>query len=147
MVRAVPTVRSPVNWILPVVLVSATVAALTVLWKSMPPELVTVTVPMSVPMAPETVAAPVTLKVTLDAVPDAVPVIEVAETVPLPPVPRIKVTPSASETVAMVRAAEPAFSVELPVKVAGLLKVMVSSDVVTSPAVLMPEVPVRLTAP
>ena len=147
MVSAVPTVRFPVNWILPVVSVSATVAALTVLWKSIPPELVTVTVPMSVPTAPETVTVPATLKVTFDAVPDAVPLMLVAETVPFPPVPSIRVTPSASVMAAMVRAADPAFSVELPVKVAGLLKVIASSDVVTSPAVLMPEVPVRLTAP
>ena len=92
-------------------------------------------------------SAPVTLKVTLEAVPKAVPVIDVAETVPPPPVPRIRVTPSVSVTAAVVRAAAPASSVEFPVKVAGLLKVMESFDVVMSPAVLMPDVPVRLTAP
>ena len=60
-----------------------------------PPEFVTVSVPMSVPMVPLTVTAPVTLMVTFDAVLPAVPAMLVRLTPPEPPVPSVRVTLSA----------------------------------------------------
>ena len=77
-----------------VVLVIATVAALTVLLKVVPPEFVIVIVPMSVPTAP-TVTAPVVLIVKFDALPPAVPVTDDKLKVLAMPVPTVKVTPSA----------------------------------------------------
>ncbi len=74
MLRAVPTVRSPWKSISPVVFVRVTVAAFTLPVKLVPPELVTVTVPMSVPMAPAPTVE-VVLKVTLEGVPPATPLI------------------------------------------------------------------------
>jgi hypothetical protein len=75
----------------PVVAVSTTLAMVspevpTAPENVVPPEFVTVSVPMSVPIAPLTVTAPVTLNVTFDAVPEAVPVMLERLTAPEPPV-------------------------------------------------------------
>ena len=79
-----------------VVLVIATLAALTVLLNVVPPEFVIVIVPMSVPTAPLTVTAPVLLIVKLEAAPPSVPVTDLTVIWPGPPLPKVRVTPSAS---------------------------------------------------
>ena len=70
----------PWKAIVPDVFVNVTVAASTELWNVVPPEFVTVTVPMFVdvvpsvvPTRPETVMAPVASKVTSEADPPATP--------------------------------------------------------------------------
>ena len=55
------------NVTVPVVLVSVTVVAASVLWNVAPPDWVIVMVPILVPTAPVTVTVPVVLKVTFDA--------------------------------------------------------------------------------
>jgi len=85
-----------------VVLVIATVTADTVLLKVVPPELVTVMVPMSVPIAPRILTAPTELMTIFDLpnkvpiVPPAVPEIDFTEIKPGPALPRVKVTLSPS---------------------------------------------------
>ena len=68
-------VSAPSKATVPVVSVSVTVSALTVAVNVVPPDCVTLNVPMSVPTAP-TVTAPVALITRLDAVPAAVPAME-----------------------------------------------------------------------
>jgi hypothetical protein len=82
-----------------------------------PPEFVTVSVPMSVPIAPLTVTAPVTLNVRFDAVPEAVPVMLERLTAPEPPVPSVSVTPSASVAAPSVIVPLPAASALFPATV------------------------------
>ena len=83
---------------MPVVLVSVTVVAATVLLKVVPPEFVIVMVPMSVPMAPITPTVPTELIVIFDlpsnapVVPPAVPDIDLTEIKPGPPLPKVRVT-------------------------------------------------------
>ena len=91
------TVRLPLKLILVVLVVSAkaTVAALTVLLKVMPPELVMVRVPISVPIAPPTVTAPVVLIVKFDADPPSIPLIDDKLIAFAIPVPMVRVIPSA----------------------------------------------------
>jgi hypothetical protein len=106
----------------PVVAVSTTLAMVspdvpTAPENVVPPEFVTVSVPMSVPMAPLTVTAPVTLNVTFDAVPEAVPVMLERLTAPEPPVPSVSVTPSASVAAPSVIVPLPAASVVFPATV------------------------------
>ena len=85
-------------------------------------------------MVPETVTAPVTLNVTLDAVPAAVPAKLAAVIAPLPPVPRVSVTPSLSVAAPRVTVPLPAASVELAVTAVALLSVSAVSVVVSVPA-------------
>ena len=79
-----------------------------------PPEFVTVSVPISVPMDPLTVTAPVTSMVTFDAVLPAVPAMLVRLIPPEPPVPSVSVTPSARVAAPSVIVPLPAAKVELP---------------------------------
>ena len=79
-----------------VVLVIASEAASTVPVKVVPPELVMVSVPISVPIVLETVTAPVVLIVRFDTAFRAVPIIEERLIALAIPVPRVRVTPSAS---------------------------------------------------
>ncbi|MFM7922212.1 MAG: hypothetical protein ACKPJJ_18460, partial [Planctomycetaceae bacterium] len=106
----------------PVVAVSTTLAmvspeAPTAPEKVVPPEFVTVSVPMSVAIAPLTVTAPVTSKVTFDGVLRAVPVMLERLTAPEPPVPSVSVTPSASVAAPSVIVPLPAASVVFPATV------------------------------
>ena len=99
----------------PVVAVSTTLAMLppeaqTASEKVVPPEFVTVSVPMSVPMAPLTVTMPVTLMMTSEAVPDAVPATLARFTAPLPPLPSVSVTLSESVAAPRLILPAPAFS-------------------------------------
>ena len=94
--RPVVKLKSPlkVTALFSVVLVIATVAALTAPVNVVPPELVIVKVPMSVPIAPEAVTAPVVLIVMLEAEPLAVPeTLDKLITFAIP-VPNVKVTSS-----------------------------------------------------
>src|ERR1019366_2273734 len=135
----VPTVRLPSNDTVAAacVLLITTFAAFTVLWKSAPLLLVTVTVPMSVPTGPPTVTAPVALNATFDGVDPPTrfaPVIE-----PVPMVEPAKVSVSLSAMVML-----PVETV--PPLTASVVPSALSELVVTPPAVAF-NVPVRLVAP
>ena len=82
--------------ILPVVFVNVTVVAVTVLEKVVPPELVSVIVPISVPTAPLTLMTPVVFNVKFDTVPLAVPVTAPKLIAFAIPVPTVNVTLSAN---------------------------------------------------
>src|ERR1019366_1734445 len=138
-VMPVPTVRLPSNDTVAAacVLLITTFAAFTVLWKSAPLLLVTVTVPMSVPTGPPTVTAPVALNATFDGVDPPTrfaPVIE-----PVPMVEPAKVSVSLSAMVML-----PVETV--PPLTASVVPSALSELVVTPPAVAF-NVPVRLVAP
>ena len=105
----------PWKAIVPVVFVSVAVVASTVDWKVVPPDWVTVKVPISVPTAPPMVTTPVVLIVKFEAVPEAVPLIALVLTVVAPPEPKVNVTPSESVAVPKVIVPLPADNVELPV--------------------------------
>ena len=89
------------NSIVPVVAVRTKLARLSELdptapLKVVPPELVTVRMPISVPIVLETVTAPVVLMVRFEALPLAVPAIDDKLIAFAIPVPIVRVTPSAS---------------------------------------------------
>ena len=88
---SVVAVKAPVNVIVPVVLVNVTVPALTVLENVVPPELVTVTVPIADPTAPtETVPVVLIVKFGVPEEPLTVP-----KVIGVPaPAPTVRVTPS-----------------------------------------------------
>jgi len=90
-VLSVVAVKAPEKVMVPVVLVNVTVAASTVLENVVPPDLVTVTVPISVPTAPLTVTAPVVLIVKLETEFNAVPVTEDKEIGVSAPAPTVNV--------------------------------------------------------
>ena len=69
------------------------VAASTVFWKVVPPELVILRLPISVPTVPVTEAVPKVLMVKLLADPPAVPAIAAKLTALLIPVPTVRVAP------------------------------------------------------
>ena len=92
---SVLAVNAPLKAIVPAVLVSDTVAASTVLLKVVPPELVSVSVPMSVPTAPVTLTAAVVFSVRFDAVPPAVPLTLPSVSGVAAPVPTVRVLLSA----------------------------------------------------
>ena len=96
MVFSVVAVSAPLKVIAPVVSVRVTVTAPTAPVKVVPPELVMVSVPISVPIVLETVTAPVVLIVRFDTAFRAVPIIEERLIALAIPVPRVRVTPSAS---------------------------------------------------
>jgi hypothetical protein len=108
-VPSVVAVKAPLNVIVPVVAVNVTVAALTVLENVVPPDLVTVTVPISVPTAPLTVTAPVVLIVKLEVGLPAVPVTEDKLNIFPIPVPTVRVT-----SFAKVAAPNVIFPVDVP---------------------------------
>src|ERR1035438_6397166 len=93
----VPTVRLPSNDTVAAacVLLITTFAAFTVLWKSAPLLLVTVTVPMSVPTGPPTVTAPVALNATFDGVDPPTRFAPVIEPVPMVEPAKVSVSLSA----------------------------------------------------
>ena len=116
-----------------------TVAALTVLWKSTPPDCVTNTVPSgAVPTAPVTVTRPVVLIVRFSAAPvAALPVIVLAFTIVAPPVPSVRLLPSASVVAPSVIVPVPAFSVALSVTETAVVPRFIATLVVLiAPAML-----------
>ena len=100
----------------------AKVAASTVELKVVPPDCVTVTVPMSVPTAP-TLAVPVLLSVRLEAVPPAVPATLAIVGAPDPPVPTVSVTPSARVKAAVLIAPVPPLIVASAVTLAAPMSI------------------------
>ncbi len=115
------------------------VAAATVLWKVVPPELVMVKSPISVPTAPATVTAPVVLMVKLLDVPDAVPVTAAILIVLAMPVPTVSVTPSS-------RMALPRVIVPVDVPPTKPLADLMFIAVSESPRVIIP-MPAAVTVP
>ena len=136
--------RLPSNLTVPVVLVMVVVAAATVLWKVVPPELVMVSVPMSVPTAPATVTAPVVLRIKLLERGEAVPVTAAMLIVLAMPVPTVRVTLSS-------RMALPRVMVPVEAPPTAPLPLFTLSGVSESPRVMIPApaavtVPIRLIA-
>ena len=124
----------------PVVLVSVTVAASTVLPKVVPPELVTVMVPILVPTAPLTVIAPVVSNVRL-AVPLDGPVTVVRLIGVAAPAPKVRLLFRAIAPVVI-------WPVEAPpmVEVPPMVKPVLLSPSVITPVPAAVTVPFTLTA-
>ena len=89
--------------------------------KSIPPEFVTVNVPISVPIAPLTVTADVVLIVKFDLGPLATPLTEVNVIGVAAPAPRTSVMPSATVAAPNVILPVPELKVVLALKLTGVL--------------------------